>query len=374
MGRLKDLRTLATFIVGKSTGSCIKQLRELSHLRGKLSILKLRNVLDLEDAVRANLKNKKDLKELELAWGDEDTDDSEKERHVLDKLQPSVNLEKLTISFYAGISFPNWLGNSYSLSNIQVMRLSDCSHCLSLPSFGQLPTLKVLYIERMKSVMTVGFEFYGGNGTSVIKPFQSLEKLAFKEMPEWEEWQQGSSGGQRPDFTRLQELILDNCPKLKGLRYHLPCLKKLSTSTFTIDCLKQLRINEFPGVLTLLDTKSLSLLQYLNIQTVVGVKCLPKKMVHSRTFLHHLGLYNCPSLELFPKDSLPTTLTTLIVANCKRLEFLPHEMMSQLTSLDYLRIENSCDSLNSFPLGILSNLSHLVIHTCENMESLPLKE
>ncbi|TQD84016.1 hypothetical protein C1H46_030466 [Malus baccata] len=383
MGRLKGLRTLTTFIVGKSTGSSIKQLRELSHLRGKLSILKLRNVLDLEDAVRANLKNKKDLKELELAWGDEDTNDSEKERHVLDKLQPSVNLEKLAISFYGGISFPNWLGNSNSLSNIQFMRLSDCSHCLSLPSFGQLPTLKVLYIERMKSVMTVGIEFYGGNGTSVIKPFQSLEKLAFKKMPEWEEWQPSSSGGQQPDFPRLQELILDNCPKLRGLPYHLPCLKKLSasecgvlqggTATFTIDCLKQLRINECPGVLTLLDTKSLSLLQYLNIQNVVGVKCLPKKMVHSRNFLHHLGLYNCPSLESFPKDSLPTTLTTLIVANCKRLEFLPHEMMSQLTSLDYLRIENSCDSLKSFPLGILPNLSHLVIHTCENLESLSIE-
>ncbi|RXI05182.1 hypothetical protein DVH24_006439 [Malus domestica] len=310
MGRLKGLRTLTTFIVGKSTGSCIKQLRELSHLRGKLSILKLRNVLDLEDAVRANLKNKKDLKELELAWGDEDTNDSEKERHVLDKLQPSVNLEKLAISFYGGISFPNWLGNSNSLSNIQFMRLSDCSHCLSLPSFGQLPTLKVLYIERMKSVMTVGIEFYGGNGTPVIKPFQSLEKLAFKKMPEWEEWQPSSSGGQQPDFPRLQELILDNCPKLRGLPYHLPCLKKLSasecgvlqggTATFTIDCLKQLRINECPGVLTLLDTKSLSLLQFLNIQNVVGVKCLPKKMVHSLNFLHHLGLYNCPSLESFP--------------------------------------------------------------------------
>ncbi|XP_021823998.1 putative disease resistance RPP13-like protein 1 [Prunus avium] len=205
MSRLKSLRTLTAFIVGKSTGSTIGELGELPHLRGKISILKLQNVVDAKDVVQANLKNKKDLKELKFRWGVEDSDDSEKVRDVLDKLQPSISLEKLTIQFYGGTNFPNWVGDS-CFSNIQVMRLRDCKYCWSLPPVGGLPALKELYIERMNFVKTICVEFYGRNGASLIQPFQSLEKLEFKEMAEWEEWV--PSGSRGPDFPRLQELIL----------------------------------------------------------------------------------------------------------------------------------------------------------------------
>ncbi|TQD90139.1 hypothetical protein C1H46_024303 [Malus baccata] len=50
-------------------------------------------------------------------------------------------------------------------------------------------------------------------------------------MPEWEEWQPSPSGGESPDFPRLQELILRECPKLIGdLPTHLPSLKTLDVS------------------------------------------------------------------------------------------------------------------------------------------------
>ena len=75
MGRLKSLRTLTAFVLGKSTGSNIGELRELSHLGGKISILNLQNVVGAIDAL---LKDKKDLKEVELAWGPEVSDDSVK--------------------------------------------------------------------------------------------------------------------------------------------------------------------------------------------------------------------------------------------------------------------------------------------------------
>ncbi|BBG96839.1 Polynucleotidyl transferase, ribonuclease H-like superfamily protein [Prunus dulcis] len=211
-GRLKSLRTLTAFVVGKSTGSGIRELREFPQLQGKLSILKLQNVVDARDALHANMKHKKDLKELEFSWGAKDADDSQKEKDVLDKLLPCVNLEKLTIRFYGGTNFPNWLGDS-SFSNIQVMHLSDCSYCWSLPPVGRLLALKELCIERMKFVKTISVEFYGRNGAYLIQPFQSLEKLEFREMPEWEEWvpSGSASGGEYgPDFPHLQELILNN--------------------------------------------------------------------------------------------------------------------------------------------------------------------
>ncbi|KAM1116037.1 hypothetical protein ACFX19_006707 [Malus domestica] len=232
IGRLKSLRTLTAFVMGKSIGSSVGELRELQHLQGRLCISNLQNVVDVVDALEANLKDKKELKDLELAWGDEDADDSQKEIDVLDKLQPCVNLEKLTIRLYGGTSFPNWLGSSNSLSNIQFMCISDCKYCLSLPSFGQLPTLKVLCIKRMKFVKTVGVEFYGDlNAASEIQPIQSLKTLMFENMPEWEDWLSSPSGGQCSNFPSLQYLSLKNCLKLRGnLPNRLPCLKTLGVS------------------------------------------------------------------------------------------------------------------------------------------------
>ncbi|BFG20650.1 hypothetical protein CerSpe_069230 [Prunus speciosa] len=386
MGRLESLRTLTDFVVGKSTGSGIRELRKFPQLRGKLSISKLQNVVDARDALLANMKHKKDLKELEFAWDPEDVDDSQKEKDVLDKLQPCVNLEKLTIRFYGGTNFPNWLGDS-SFSNIQVMHLSDCSYCWSLPPVGQLPALKELCIERIKFVKTIGVEFYGRNGAYLTRPFQSLEKLEFWEMPEWEEWvpSGSASGGEYgPDFPRLQELILNKCPKLRGnLPCELPCLKKLTVSgcevlldgtatTTTTNSLNYKSLEELEisgGCQTLLSLLETKLLSQLKIRNVVDLQCLP-----NCNRLQLLTLRNCPTLSSFPNDGLPTTLTSLTIYNCRRLEFLPHEILAKLTLLDSLCISNSCDSMRSFSLGFLPKLTVLHIGECENLESLSIDE
>ncbi|KAB2594930.1 disease resistance protein [Pyrus ussuriensis x Pyrus communis] len=395
MGRLKSLRTLTAFVLGKSTGSGgIGELGQLSKLRGKLSILNLQNVVNPMDALGANLKDKKDLNEVELAWGREEADDSIKERRVLESLQPSVNLVKLTIRFYGGTSFPDWLGDS-SFSNIQVMRLSECSTCLSLPPVGRLPALKELYIQRMKFVMSIGVEFYGGNGACLSQPFQSLKKLEFKKMPEWEEWLSSPGRGQSPGFPRLEELILENCPKLRGnLPDHLPSLKKLwvtdcgvlherATRTRWIpwslivnteslrQSLQQLKIVRCPGLSSLLETESLSSLWNLEVQIFSSTDCLQP---HLSSCLRQLRLVNCASLLSFPRNGLPTSLTILGIENCWRLEFLSHEMMAKLTSLRYLDLGDSCHSLRSFPLGVFPKLSSLHIWGSKNLESLAIGE
>ncbi|VVA37894.1 PREDICTED: putative disease resistance [Prunus dulcis] len=170
IGRLKRLRTLTTFVVGKSTGSSIRELTELTNLQGKLCILNLQNVFDAMVAFRANLKERKDLKELELEWGDKDAHDSTKERDFI--------------------------------------CLSGCSYPSSLPPLGQLPVLQELTIKSMKSVTT---------------------KLKFDEMLEWEEWLPSPGGGNSLDFARLEKLILRKCSKLRGnLHNHLRSMKKLS--------------------------------------------------------------------------------------------------------------------------------------------------
>ncbi|KAM2065390.1 hypothetical protein ACFX16_028664 [Malus domestica] len=395
MGKLKSLRTLTTYVLGTSTRSGgIVELGELPNLGGELSILNLENVVDAMDALRANLKGKKDLNEIELAWGNEDADDSMKEKHVLERLQPSVNLVKLTIRCYGGTSFPNWLGDS-SFSNIKLMRLSGFSNCWSLPPVGQLPALKELYIEEMKSVMSIGAEFYGVNGTCLIQPFRSLERLEFRRIPEWEEWLPSPGRGQCPDFPCLEELVLVDCPKLRGnLPDHLPCLKKLRVSDCGVlheratrsrwipwslivnteslrQSLQDLQISGCPGLSSLLETESLSSLFTLGIRIFSRTDCLQP---HLSSRLQKLTLRNCGSLLSFPRNGLPTTLKSLDIDYCRRLEFLSHEMMAKLTSLQDLALYKSCDSLRSFPLGVFPKLSSLYIQGCKNLEFLSIGE
>ncbi|XP_028944048.1 putative disease resistance RPP13-like protein 1 [Malus domestica] len=365
IGRLKSLRTLTDFVVGKSTGSSIGELRELQHLQGRLRISKLHNGVHVVDALEANLKDKKEIKDLELAWDVEEADDSQKERDVLDKLQPSANLEKLTIRFYGGFSFPNWLGNSNSFSNIQFMCISDCKYCLSLPSFGQLPTLKELRIERMNFVTKVGDEFYVDlNGASVIQPFRSLKTLEFEEMPEWEDWLPSPSGGQCSDFPCLQELIIRKCPKLRGyLPNRLACLKTLRVyrceylhlhdewASINMDYLQnslEIDIGGCPGLLPLIERVEKKFLSTLGISNFDAIQCLPKMKC-----LRSLDLWNCPTVS--------------------SLEFLSHEMMAELSSLENLAIITSFHSVRSFPLGVFPKLSSLSISGCENLESFSIE-
>ncbi|KAM1276234.1 hypothetical protein ACFX2J_028526 [Malus domestica] len=93
-------------------------------------------------------------------------------------------------------------------------------------------------------------------------------------------------------------------------------------------------------------------------------------MVHTSNRLQSLVLYNCSSRLSFPTNGLPTTLTSLRIEFCKKLEFLSREMMAKLTSLRSLHLKESCDSLRSFPLGLFPKLSSLEIWGCRNLESL----
>jgi len=57
-------------------------------------------------------------------------------------------------------------------------RISHCDHRWSLPPLGQLPSLKLLYIARLKSLKHIGVGFYG-RGSSSFQPFASPKNLKF---------------------------------------------------------------------------------------------------------------------------------------------------------------------------------------------------
>ncbi|RVW28342.1 putative disease resistance RPP13-like protein 1 [Vitis vinifera] len=401
MGKLKSLQTLSKFIVGKSKELGIKELGDLLHLRGKLSILDLQNVVDIQDARDANLKDKHHLEELLMEWSSNMFDDSQNETielNVLHFLQPNTNLKKLTIQSYGGLTFPYWIGDP-SFSKMVCLELNYCRKCTLLPSLGRLSSLKKLCVKGMQGVKSVGIEFYG-EPSLCVKPFPSLEFLRFEDMPEWEEWCSSES------YPRLRELEIHHCPKLiQKLPSHLPSLVKLDI----IDCpklvaplpslpfLRDLIVAECNeamlrsgGDLTSLITlrlENISNLTFLNeglvrflgaLEVLEICNCSELKFLlqsgvgfENLSCIRHLVIVMCPKLVLLAEDQpLPCNLEYLEINKCASLEKLPIGLQS-LTSLRELSIQK-CPKLCSlaemdFPPMLIS----LELYDCEGLESLP---
>ncbi|KAJ1413511.1 P-loop containing nucleoside triphosphate hydrolase [Sesbania bispinosa] len=342
-GKLKNLQVLSSFYVGKDTESNIKELGELN-LHGRLEILELQNVDNPLDALAANMKSKTHLVELELEWS-EKHEDSEKEREVLEKLQPSKHLKELSIWKYGGKQFPDWFWDNSLLSSLTLV---DCKYCTSLPPLGLLPTLKELSFKGLSGIKVIGAEFYGyGSSSSSIIPFRSLETLKFEDMEGWEEWKCNTVKGA---FPRLRKLYIRKCPQLKGQlveqlwgggscvegskttddptinhchnfleTLHIASLKCALAINTT--CLRELRI-DISGV----DVESFpdEGLLPLSLTSLFIIKCpnlkkLDYKGLRHLSSLKELSLHDCPSLECLPEEGLPKSISTLHIWDCSSL-------------------------------------------------------
>nr|POE84069.1 putative disease resistance rpp13-like protein 1 [Quercus suber] len=333
MCKLRNLQKLTSFVVGEHSGSSIRELGELQHLSRILSILNLQEIDCARDAMEAKLKDKKFLSELVLQWGD-DSKDSQNERNVLEQFYPHTNLKALTIEHYGGTRFPFWLGDC-SFSNMASLNLVNCKYCSLLPPLGQLPALKELSIVGFHEVSRVDREFYG-DSSSTIKPFRSLEKLSFAEMPNWQEWSLFEGEDEGGAFSTLQELRIIRCPKLSsGLPNQLPSLTHLTIEecqqlvvslplSLAIhelnlkDCGKLPRGHCYPSLERLRLRGGHDSLWSFPLEFYPKLKFL--EMMHALLpSLVALRLSWCPELESFPDDGLPSNLKTLAVYFCDKL-------------------------------------------------------
>ncbi|AES69515.2 LRR and NB-ARC domain disease resistance protein [Medicago truncatula] len=387
IGGLENLQTLTLFLVGKRhIGLSIKELRKFPNLQGKLTIKNLDNVVDARDAHDANLKSKEQIEELELIWG-KHSEDSQEVKVVLDMLQPPINLKVLKIDLYGGTSFPSWLGSS-SFYNIVSLSISNCENCVTLPSLGQLPSLKDVEIRGMEMLETIGPEFYyaqieeGSN--SSFQPFPSLERIKFDNMLNWNEWIpfEGINA-----FPQLKAIELRNCPELRGyLPTNLPSIEKIVISGCShlletpstlhwLSSIKKMNINGLgeSSQLSLLESDSPCMMQDVVIEKCVKLLVVPKLILRS-TCLTHLRLDSLSSLTAFPSSGLPTSLQSLHIRSCENLSFLPPETWSNYTSLVSLQLWWSCDTLTSFPLDGFPALQTLTILDCRSLDSIYISE
>ncbi|KAK2638708.1 hypothetical protein Ddye_026503 [Dipteronia dyeriana] len=384
----KRLRVLSNFIVGKDSGSNLKDLKHLKFICGELHISKLENVILVEDTIEFILRGKEELKVLLLEWGsrseesrdeEEESWDEEVDKKVLDMLRPHQNIEKLTITNFGGTQFSSWVGDS-SFLKMTYLELKNCKNCKILPSFGVLSSLKNLTIKRMKGIKSLGSEFYG-DGWS--KPFLSLETLCFTNLEDWEFW---NPVKENESFPNLQELSIVQCPKLcERLPNNLSSLKKLVirkceqlvVSLSNIPKLCELELEECKKILcsNSADFKSLESVSLANISDFGDWPRQEFKKVES------LKIEGCEELieqwqnEIFLEKSLQglhslTSLRELHFENCNNLTTLLEYIKHKNTNLEELRIE-SCDSLNFIFKGQMPHsLKKLHVNDCEKFQCL----
>ncbi|KAM3302854.1 hypothetical protein P3S67_013884 [Capsicum chacoense] len=210
--KLKSLQVLvgAKFLHGGPCGWRMEDLGEAHYFYGSLSILELQNVVDRREALKAKMRDKNHVEKLSLEWSESDAYNSQTEIDILDELRPHSNIKELQIYRYKGAQFSNWLADHSFLKLLVQLSLRNCKDCFSLPALGQLPSLKFLSIREMHRMTEVTEEFYGSPPSK--KPFNSLEKLEFAEIPEWKQWHALGNG----EFPALQKLSIEDCPKLTG--------------------------------------------------------------------------------------------------------------------------------------------------------------
>ncbi|GMN64517.1 hypothetical protein TIFTF001_033592 [Ficus carica] len=346
MCNLTNLETLIDFVLGENSGSRIKELGALQLLHGSLRISGLENVVDVGDVLEADLKNKEFLTELILQWNGGETEDTSKEREVLNVLEPHRKLKKLRIEGYKG-----------TLPSLRALKIREM--CLS-----------GIANECFRASLTISFPF--------------LERLSMANMYTLERWPTGANQEGRL-FPRLKRISLSSCDKLTvGLPSgRLPSLKSIKISF----CVQMVSVfptsrridNACPSLesIKLIHCEKVESFSNMGLPSnlkVLHIESCEKLIAKRRNWnyqrlsnLQTLVLIGCKDLGLnsFPeKGLLPSALTYLFISDFRKLKPLNGKGFKHLTSLQYLSI-GKCDKLECLPEeGLPLSLFTLSIYEC----------
>ncbi|CDP20339.1 unnamed protein product [Coffea canephora] len=364
MGRLTCLQTLKFFNVSQERGRGIEELGTLKYLKGSLEIRNLGLVNGKEAAKQAKLFEKPDLSSLKFMWDSEGCDED-----VLEGLQPHPNLQRLGIHSFMGNKFPQWFMN---LSKLVVLRIEVCRRCSELPSLGQLPSLKRLYLGSLDNIRSIGDEFYGittnegeeegrsrasGSSTRRRKFFPALEELYVADMEKLVEWKgadqvRSTVGEAEADvFSMLRNLSIQNCPQL---------------ITLTCSC-KSLDVRSCDNLTSIKTGYGTASVEELRIDSCDNLRELPDLDLFGSS-LQRLTIASCPRLISLgvngQKCPLPC-LEQLSIRNCAGLITISDKMFQSLRSLSVMW----CPNLVSFSLNLQEtpSLEKFVLVDCPKL-------
>ncbi|KAG1347321.1 disease resistance protein RGA2 [Cocos nucifera] len=318
IGELTNLHYLEEFPVRQKRGHGIGELKNLKNLQGQLSIKSLENVKTKEEAMMAELKNKTRLNALQLEWSSTRRNQPDVEKEVLEGLQPHLSLKELSILHYDGIVYPDWMAGNQCLINLVRIRLCFCHRWENLPSFGQLPVLRILHFENMPALTRIGDQFYG----NVDMVFRSLKQLTFFGLKNLKEW---SEIDRHQFFPRLRQIQIKDCWSLTKC----PFLSiDSSVEELEIDYCGDLSI-ALPGCLQKFTSLTLLVISRYHHRTSISLSILNK--------LENLHLEDCPEL------SIPDGLHSL--ANLKKLHIEGCPMLNESSLPKQPDVEKGLQSL-----------------------------
>ncbi|KAJ4810163.1 NBS-LRR-like resistance protein [Rhynchospora pubera] len=245
LGQLKFLQTLTKYAVDSDKGGSIKELENLI-LCGHVTLSGLDNVKDREDVETANLTAKTNLSSLELEWGPTNKKKTRNYEAVLEALVPHNEIKYLAINGYSGSDFPKWMKETFIIRNLKRLRLQNCINCVELPPLWKLPLLENFNLEKLESLVHIVLrtcEQVVGSESKII--FPALKILEVRALPNLESWHEELS--ELVGFPKLNELIIDSCPKLLSVPVHAPILCKLEIRN-NCDCLFSYRPTKSTGI------------------------------------------------------------------------------------------------------------------------------
>ncbi|RVX00354.1 putative disease resistance protein RGA3 [Vitis vinifera] len=302
-------------------------LDEMPQQIGKIFISRLENVVNIQDAIDANLRTKLNVEELIMSWSSwfDNLRNEDTEMEVLLSLQPHTSLKKLDIEAYGGRQFPNWICDP-SYSKLVELSIWGCMRCTDLPSVGQLPFLK--NFREMKKMEKV---------VMVKRVIFSPRPVADKRCP-------------RLRLFKLEQKFLRSLPRLQLLEIDdsgvLDCLWENGLGLENLAKLRVLDCNQLvslekrkrKGCLVIFNKGFPLMLRRLTIANCKSLSSLPDSSNCSNMVcvLEYLNIYKCPSLICFPIGQLPTTLKELHISYCKNLKSLPEDI--EFSALEYVEI------------------------------------
>ncbi|KAL1538673.1 putative disease resistance protein RGA3 [Salvia divinorum] len=237
LAKLTGLRRLSEFN-GGSGGSRMGLLKKLNLLSGSVHLkITLGEAGVVGDAREAELKLKKYIESLRVEFLTETGIPSsmiQMAEGVMDALEPHPNLRHLSIFFYDGTKFPDWISSPFN--QLRSVSLTSFRNTSCLPPLGKLPCLEEIDVRDMYRLVVLGPQLLGPGDTAsspndVI--FPKLKKLIFKGCENWKEWEDITTTQEECLMMPcLTELAIRFCSELAALPH---CLVRKASSLELLD-------------------------------------------------------------------------------------------------------------------------------------------
>ncbi|XP_074320023.1 putative disease resistance protein RGA3 isoform X2 [Silene latifolia] len=405
---LTSLETLGHFVVGKPRTSLtpygskaklacdLADLGYFDNLKGELTIVLVDRSKDIVSEAKAANLNRKEITGFNMIFRESNIEDE----MVLENLKPSASLEILRIENYGGRRLPCWMreGIHLWLPNLVRIEIVDCKECINMCSFGRLPHLKILSLERLDKV-----EYIEENGSSnksdmvVLTDecpstplFPSLAYLTLSDIPELKGWWSMTQSAQDCSQNQLLKLM-PAFPKLRSMTMNMEMVISLAQVFLQ-------RISSLPSLCVFGQTEDVAeqtcgpsnvgvkhrqpailLKNYLPVIRYLTFRNYQKEHLpeefRGMSSLRSLTIHECEALEAVPEwiDSL-TSLESLDIFKCPRLKSLPHEIsnLSNLKTLSLVgcssELEERCQSPSGEDWPKIQHIPYINIRPATNGE------